>query len=102
MTGRDLARILLERAEGDALAVERFAADSDIPDHVIGFHAQQAVEKLLKAVLSDREVGYGRTHDLGRLIELIVENDLPTPPDPSALGTLTPWATGAWTEESLG
>ena len=32
------------------------------PDSAIGFHAQQATEKLLKAVLTNRGIVYGRTH----------------------------------------
>jgi HEPN domain-containing protein len=92
--GRDLARILLERARGDALVVERLTDDPEIPDHVVGFHAQQAVEKLLKAVLSHHGVNYGRTHDLSRLVELVEMKNLALPPDAHRLATLTPWATG--------
>ena len=44
------------------------------------FHAQQAVEKLLKAVLSHHGVTYGRTHDLGRLVELVESSGLPLRP----------------------
>lgn len=92
--GRDLARILAERAAGDLLAVERFGAEPEIPDHIVGFHAQQAAEKFLKAVLSAREISYGRTHDLGRLIELVERQGLPPPPEPDRLVSLTAWATG--------
>jgi HEPN domain-containing protein len=92
--GRDLARVLLDRAAGDALAVERLAPDPEIPDHVVGFHAQQAVEKLIKAVLSHQGIGYGRTHDIGRLIGLVDLNNTPAPPEPQRLVGLTAWATG--------
>ena len=92
--GRDLARVLIDRAAGDALAVERLAGDDEIPDHVVGFHAQQAVEKLLKAVLSHHGLSYGRTHDLGRLVELVESSGLPAPPESDAVVALTPWATG--------
>jgi HEPN domain-containing protein len=92
--GRDLARVLFDRAEGDLLAVERLSTDLQIPDHIVGFHAQQAAEKLLKAVLSHHAISYGRTHDLERLIELVSRNDLPAPPAPDRLVTLTPWAIG--------
>lgn len=92
--GRDLARILLDRAGDDALVVERLSPQPDIPDHVVGFHAQQAVEKLLKAVLSHHGVTYGRTHDLGRLLELVRQTQLPAPPEENRLVELTPWATG--------
>jgi HEPN domain-containing protein len=41
-----------------------------ITDDAIGFHAQQAVEKALKAVLALVGVRFPRTHDLGFLLEL--------------------------------
>ncbi len=53
LAGADLsetARILLKKAEEDAIAVREFAANPEIGDSIIGFHAQQAVEKWLKAV----------------------------------------------------
>ena len=88
--GSDLARVLIDRAAGYALAVQRLAADADMPDHVVGLHAQQAVEKLLKAVLSDHGVSYGRTHDLGLLVELVESSGLPAPPQADELEVLTP------------
>jgi HEPN domain-containing protein len=39
-----------------------------VPDDLIGFHAQQALEKLLKAALSSAEVAPPRIHDLGELV----------------------------------
>lgn len=41
-------------------------------DTLVGFHAQQAVEKLIKAVLADREIHYPFTHDIALLIDLAV------------------------------
>jgi hypothetical protein len=37
------------------------------PESVLGFHAQQAVEKLMKALLSSLSVPFELTHQLGRL-----------------------------------
>jgi Uncharacterized conserved protein related to C-terminal domain of eukaryotic chaperone, SACSIN len=39
-------------------------------DEVVGFHAQQAVEKWLKAVVASRGEDFEHTHDLRRLIAL--------------------------------
>ena len=36
----------------------------------VGFHAQQAVEKVLKALLIRHQVKFRKTHDLGELLEL--------------------------------
>ena len=46
------ARALLARARDDLYVVRRLRTDPDAPGWVLGFHAQQAVEKALKAVLS--------------------------------------------------
>ncbi len=51
--------------------VEQHVADARAADEVIGFHAQQAVEKLLKAVLTSRAIPYPFTHDLVELIDLL-------------------------------
>jgi predicted RNase H-like HicB family nuclease len=48
---REVAQLLLEKATGDLAAAELLAADERQADHVVGFHAQQAVEKSIKAVL---------------------------------------------------
>ncbi|HEY5197241.1 MAG TPA: HEPN domain-containing protein [Solirubrobacteraceae bacterium] len=51
MTGDgELARQLLERADDDVAAARALLAVPDVSDFIIGFHAQQAVEKALKAV----------------------------------------------------
>jgi HEPN domain-containing protein len=46
----EVARVLLEKAAGDLAALELLASDQNQADHVVGFHAQQAVEKSIKAV----------------------------------------------------
>lgn len=43
-------------------------------DEIFGFHAQQAIEKLLKAWLAARAVTFPLTHDLSRLLDLLEEN----------------------------
>jgi len=58
------AAILARKAAEDATAVREFAANPEIADGIIGFHAQQAIEKWLKAVLSSRSVDFEYTHDL--------------------------------------
>lgn len=55
------------------------ADDRRVGDEVFGFHCQQAVEKLLKAVLAAKAVPYRRTHDLEELFGLLVESGAPLP-----------------------
>jgi len=68
------------------------AEASHIADESVGFHAQQVVEKCLKAVLACHQVEVRRTHDLSRLIELLREHSLPLPPNADSLELLTPYA----------
>jgi len=62
------AEVLIRKAKDDASAMRLLAADAEISDEIIGFHAQQAVEKWLKAVLGSRGIEFEYTHDLRRLI----------------------------------
>jgi hypothetical protein len=58
--GRDLARRLLRRADGDIMLVRTVVDNDEILDAIIGFHAQQTrVEKSIKAVLAAHEIEYG-------------------------------------------
>jgi len=51
-----------------------------VADAIVGFHAQQAVEKWLKALLCHRQVNYQRTHDLALLLDAVADaGSKPTP-----------------------
>lgn len=61
-----------EKAEGDFLTAVREFGAIDHPNYdAVCFHAQQCVEKLMKAVLTSRGQQPPRTHDLVRLDELL-------------------------------
>ena len=77
---RHLARTLLEKAAGDEATLRAIGDSNEVPDEAIGLHAQQAVEKALKAVLAVREVRYPFTHDIDRLVELAEAEGLGLPP----------------------
>jgi HEPN domain-containing protein len=85
------AGTLLAKARDDAGMMRTLMAAPDSPDWGVGFHAQQAVEKAIKAVLSDRAVEYPRTHNLLLLVELVRSAGLQTPPDETELTRLTPY-----------
>jgi len=55
MKWNEQAERLRRKAAGDEEAIRALFDVSSVPDEVIGFHAQQAVEKLLKALLSARK-----------------------------------------------
>lgn len=87
-----LAELLLRKAEADLDAARALAADADQHDEAIGFHAQQAVEKAVKAVLALARVEAPRTHDLTFLIELVDEHGIEAPSVLIESEWLTPWA----------
>lgn len=78
--GRDLARRLLRRADGDITLVRTVVDNDEILDAIVGFHAQQAVEKSIKAVLAAHEIEYRKTHQLHYLIRLLEQTRSTRPP----------------------
>jgi HEPN domain-containing protein len=63
MTKPTQAQILLVKAAEDEEALDA----PSLSDSILGFHAQQAVEKLIKALLAQLNVDFEKTHDLERL-----------------------------------
>lgn len=61
-------------------------------DAIVGFHAQQAVEKLMKALLSQLDVPFELTHSLERLEKVLKANHETLPATPIALSDLTDFA----------
>jgi hypothetical protein len=96
------ARALLARARDDLYVVRRLGAEADAPGWVLGFHAQQGVEKALKAVLSAIGVEYPRTHNLEMLLELLRVAACPLPPDAGDFGLLVPFGVMLRYEEFVG
>lgn len=70
------AGLLLAKARDDETVLEEIISNEKIRDEIIGFHAQQAAEKLLKALLMAKNIPYRRTHDLRELIDLIRDNGI--------------------------
>ena len=87
----DYARGLLARARDDFFVVSRLAGEADAPGWVLGFHAEQAVEKALKAVLSSAGIEYPRTHNLVMLVELLRQAQQSLPPNANDFGQLVPY-----------
>ena len=59
------------------------------------FHAQQASEKALKAVLLSKRIEFPLVHDLETLIELLKGNAIAFPPEVGEASSLTPYAVEA-------
>lgn len=92
---QSVARMLFEAATQDLAACSLLSSGTGIGDAVVGFHAQQAVEKSLKAVLSAKGIEFRRTHDLVTLLDLLQDNHVPMPPAADQLDELNPYAVEA-------
>lgn len=89
---REFAALLLRKAEGDVEVVRALVDNASITDDAIGFHAQQAIEKAMKAVLAIHGVQFPRTHDLGFLLELADRDGVRIPDVVVEARWLTPWS----------
>lgn len=67
---RELVLQWLKKAEDDWRLSHRLAMDSESYAEATAFHAQQAVEKYLKAFLTWHQVEFPKTHDIKRLLKL--------------------------------
>lgn len=85
----------MRAALADLRAAAALAVDAEQADEIIGFHAQQAVEKAIKAVLAAAGVEIPFTHDLSFLLEAAAELGLSAPPPVAQADWLTPWAVAA-------
>ena len=64
----DDARRLMRRAQADLNALRNMGDREKFDENIYGFHAQQAVEKSLKAWLAFLGRSYPFRHDLGELL----------------------------------
>ena len=88
----EYAEMLQRRAAGDLVVCRKLVDDTDIDDSIIGFHAQQCVEKALKVALVLADVELSRTHDLESLVEQVEEAGIKVPEELADVDWLTPWA----------
>jgi HEPN domain-containing protein len=64
----DHAKLLLLMASKDMKALDIMIMPESVDDEIFGFHAQQAVEKTLKAWISLAGGAYAKSHDLSMLL----------------------------------
>ncbi len=92
MSPQDPTGDLLALAQEDLSSARALVAAEGIFERPVGFHAQQAVEKALKAALAARGAEFPFTHDIALLIELCEDHGLELPPDLQGADRLTPYA----------
>jgi HEPN domain-containing protein len=76
MSEGELPSKLLALARRDLRAAEILRDQPDVGDAIVGFHAQQAAEKALKAWLTILGVDFPRSHDLSLLIQKLEDGGL--------------------------
>lgn len=88
----DLVKSWLEKAERDFKVAKRELSSDELFSDIVCFHAQQAVEKYLKAYLTSLDIYFEKTHNIEDLILLVSQKD-ETILDLKDIGTeLSPYA----------
>jgi HEPN domain-containing protein len=82
----------LRLADHDIVAFDILKQEPEAHVSIVNFHAQQAVEKSLKAVLYSRQIEFDRTHDLVKLARLLGEHEMALPVSDDQLRLLNPFA----------
>lgn len=86
------AQALIDAAQRDRLTFEILLRDPDSPLETTLFHAQQALEKGLKAMLVEAGIMFPRTHDLLELSDIAAVNNIVVPVSRDLLARLAPYA----------
>ncbi len=86
------ARRFLRLAADDTAAFQALCALPHIRSALAYFHAQQAMEKNLKAVMFAKGVVFRRTHDLFELADQLDKAGFPPPIGAEELARITPYA----------
>jgi HEPN domain-containing protein len=87
------AQDLLTLARSDLAAFRTLAADVELADGVIGLHAQQAIEKAMKAVMVGNGIRLERSHNLDVLVEILDDHGIVVSEQLRDAGWLTAWST---------
>ena len=83
----------LAHAEADLHYARLGHRDAAALENLVAFHAQQAIEKALKAALVAVAVEFPKTHDLEQLVELAADAGLAWPAELDKVLEFTPFAT---------
>jgi HEPN domain-containing protein len=70
---KPLTQEWVNKAEGDFATASREIRARKAPNYdAVCFHAQQCVEKYLKARLQEEGIAFKKTHNLGALLDLLI------------------------------
>ena len=93
MRQHEQALLLVKKAADDEALLATILSSEQVSDEIFGFHCQQAAEKLFKALLSEADIGYPRTHNLRLLMDLLADAGYVLPAELADLDLLTPYGT---------
>ena len=93
MRQHELALLFVRKAAEDEALLAEVISSKQVSTEIFGFHAQQASEKLLKALLSEFSVHFPRTHNLRLLMDLLTDAGHPLPSSLANLDLLTAYGT---------
>ena len=71
----ELVQRWFSMAEEDYAVAAWIAQNGSLSASAVGFHSQQAVEKAIKAYLVSQQLEFQKTHDIDRLIDLLIPED---------------------------
>ncbi len=89
---REEALRALRMADRDIVAFNKMKNDPDFHFATTCFHAQQGIEKCLKAVMFERNILFPPIHDLARLALALQEHGVVVPCSADDLRKLNPFA----------
>ena len=88
------ASLWMEKVEHDLAAIRMLLRVDDAPMDVVCFHAQQAVEKVLKAALAAHNIAPERTHDVIALLDDVIPLGMGLEKEAAAIASLNAYAVG--------
>jgi HEPN domain-containing protein len=71
---KPLTKEWVRKADGDFATAQRELRARRAPNYDAAcFHAQQCAEKYLKALLQEKEIEFGKTHNLIALLDMVID-----------------------------
>jgi len=89
---KEQAAALIQAGKRDLLTLQLLNETGRAPHETVGFHAQQACEKFIKAVLVLHGIAFERTHDLIVLHQLLEDHQIEISADKEKLRALNNYA----------
>jgi HEPN domain-containing protein len=70
---KEISREWLNKAKDDLDVIKEIKTKKHLTN-MVAFHAQQAIEKSLKAIIDEFDLGFVKIHQIERLLEIVKEH----------------------------